>query len=134
MNRFKFDVSLRVRHPSLDVMKICSEIGMTAYRKWSVGEPRETPKGKKLNGFYDETYCTFKLEHEGDEEISSFLKRQNSLLKDKSDFFDMIIATGGNIEYFIGWYLEGNTGDVFTHDLITELSELGFSLSIDLYP
>lgn len=54
--------------------------------------------------------------------------------KSKKQFFKKVIASGGNIEYFIGWHLNGNTGDTLSHELLRELADLGISLSFDLYP
>jgi hypothetical protein len=127
-------VSLRIRHPALKAIEICDELDLVPHVKWSIGEQRKTPKGRKLKGIYDETYCTFKIEHEEDEFISTLLSRMNKTLKKKMPFLSNLISTGGSIEYFIGWYLDENAGDIFDSDLLKELSDLGISLSFDLYP
>ncbi|MEW8556866.1 MAG: hypothetical protein AB2588_02715 [Candidatus Thiodiazotropha sp.] len=118
----------------MDAETICREIGIKAYRKWSAGDMRSTPTGRKLDGVYEETHCTFRLDHEGFGDISTFLSNQTSTVKSKKQFFKKVIASGGNIEYFIGWDLHGNTGDTFSHELLRELADLGISLSFDLYP
>ncbi|MFI0416417.1 MAG: hypothetical protein ACH255_20015 [Candidatus Thiodiazotropha sp.] len=134
MNEYTYKISLRIRHPSIDAETICREIGIKADRKWSAGDQRTTPAGRKLDGVYEETYCTFSLDIEGFKEISTFLKYQISTVKNKKQFFNSVISSGGNIEYFIGWNLNGNTGDTFSHELLRELADLGISLSFDLYP
>jgi len=134
MSTYKYDVSLRVRHPELKANKICEELGLTPKIKWDVGAQRVTPKGRRLNGVYEETYCSFWLPHENDESLPEFLGKINEQLKSKVKFFDEIILSGGTAEYFIGWYLNENTGDVFNYKFLQEVSKLKISLSFDLYP
>jgi hypothetical protein len=35
---------------------------------------------------------------------------------------------------FVGWFFEGQRGDVFNHDLLTRLADLNIDLSLDIYP
>ncbi len=134
MSTYKYDASLRVRHPKLEANEICEKIGLSAAIIWNVGDQRMTPKGKNLDGVYRETYCSFHLPHESDQYLPELLAETNKQLKNTSSFLNKIISSGGNVEYFIGWYFNKNTGEIFDSELLQELSELGISLSFDFYP
>jgi hypothetical protein len=49
-------------------------------------------------------------------------------------FFHRVRAEGGQVELFIGWFLDGHTGDLFTLDLLGRLADLKIDLSLCLYP
>ncbi|MGX9417343.1 DUF4279 domain-containing protein [Vibrio sp. WJH972] len=134
MNSYRYKVSLRVRHPYIEPERICEELGLTPSRMWCAGKERRTPTGAKLDGIYDETYCTFRLPHEDDERLPEFLLKANKHLKSNAEFFDEIVSTGGDVEYFIGWFINGNSGDVFDSTLIQQLAKLNITLSFDIYP
>lgn len=133
MNPFKFDVSFRIRHPDLDPKQICSTLGMDAKYKWKAGAQRKTPKGDLLEGVYTETYCSFEIEHNESIGLVELLRLSNQKLQPHKEFLELIRSTGGDLEYFIGWYSSGNSGEEFTWDLITDLADLQIGLSFDFY-
>src|SRR5438094_6352317 len=106
MKPFKYDVSLRITHPSLDADEICDQLGLQAYRKWTVGEQRKTPTGDSLEGNDKLTYCCFHLEGPKRDELCDFLSDWNKKLHPQKAFFERIRSTGGSLEYFIGMYFE----------------------------
>lgn len=133
MNEFKFDMSFRVRHPTMDAKKICVELGLTAKYCWTVGEQRRTPKGDFLEGSYPETYCTFILEKEAQTELADLIKSSNQMLRPHKNFLQSIYSSGGRLEYFIGWYSDGNSGEEFDADLLAEMADLKIGLTLDFY-
>lgn len=54
-------VSFQLRHPSMDLAPIASELGLPVARIWIAGMPRQTPKGDPLKGVYDKSYCALKV-------------------------------------------------------------------------
>jgi hypothetical protein len=42
-------------------------------------------------------------------------------------------SQGGTIELFVGWFLDGPSGDVFDCDLLARLADLKIDLSLDIY-
>jgi len=133
MRKFKYDVSFRVVHPNIDPDEVCNKLNMQAKYKWRVGDRRKTPKGTPLSGVYDYSYCSFLLDQFEEMELIDFLKHWNKKFFNFSDFLNSINSSGGNLEYFIGWYSKGNSGEVFDIDFLKELVKLKISLSIDFY-
>ena len=133
MNKFQYEVSFRVFHADMNPNDICQKLNMQAAHKWCAGEQRRTPKGTSLPGVYDQSYCSFKLDQPKDTELVDFLKHWNDKLINFRDFFNQIYSSGGRLEYFIGWYYEGNSGEVFDVSLLEELVELKIDLAIDFY-
>jgi hypothetical protein len=117
----------------MDVEQICDRLGMEPKRKWTAGKKRETPKGSPLIGVNSSTYCSFQLEHPAGVQLADFLDVYSDKLYRHKDFFEELRSTGGSLEYFIGWYSDRNSGQVFNLGLLSKLVALGIELSIDFY-
>ena len=48
-------------------------------------------------------------------------------------FFHRIRSQGGTVEFFVGWFFDGNSGDVFDCDLLARMADLKIDLSLDVY-
>jgi hypothetical protein len=133
MSPFKFDVSLRLRHPTMNPEHICAELRLKAKHKWKVGDNRKTPKGQSLKGTYETTYCLFDLQHSKKIGLADFLRKYNLKLYRHKEFLNSIRSTGGSLEYFVGWYSDQDSGEIFDLKLLNQLVELGMDLSIAFY-
>ncbi len=133
MNPLKYDVSFRVRHPEMDPEHISEELGLKATYKWKAGTGRKTPKGETLKGTHESTYCSFELQHPQKTGLSDLLKQFNNKLYQHRDFIKSIRVTGGSLEYFVGWYSNKDSGEIFDLELLTQLVELGIDLSIEVH-
>lgn len=130
---FKYVVSFRVRHPSMDPVHISKNLNLTAEQMWKAGNARKTPIGKPLEGVYESSYCTFRLQHAEGIGLTDFLKIKNSELFPNIDFLQSIRSSGGDLEYFVGWFANADSGEVFDLELMNQLVELGISLSVCVY-
>ena len=133
MYPFRYDVSLRITHPSMDPRQICNRLGLQARRMWKAGEKRQTLTGAPLSGLYKETYCTFDLAPPRGYELERFIERCNKALESHKRFLNHISSTGGSVEYFVGMYLDKNHGVEFCPELLARLTKLQIGLSFDLY-
>ena len=55
------------------------------------------------------------------------------LLSPYKDALNQIVISGGRLEFFVGWFLDGNSGDVLEYQLLDQLAEMQISLSFDIY-
>src|SRR5262245_47217569 len=103
MNSYQYDISLRVRHPSLDPAEITSALGLNPSRSWRAGEARTTPKGNPLEGRYSDSYWVVKL-GEGrwpDRTLAAIINELLGQLASHQGFFHGISVEGGTVEFFI---------------------------------
>lgn len=128
-----YKVSFRVRSPSMDPIEIASGLGLEP--KWfhKAGAARRTPKGTRLEGVYDENYCTFPINSRKGECLSDLLSRFARELKQRKNILNDISRSGGRCEFFIGWFSSANTGELFPCELLTVLGSLNIDLAIDIY-
>jgi uncharacterized protein DUF4279 len=136
MNSYQYDISLRVRHPSLDPAEITSALGLNPSRSWRAGEARTTPKGNPLEGRYSNSYCVVKLGKGRwpDRTLTVVINELLDQLTPHQPLFERIRAQGGTVEFFIGWFFDGSSGDVFDCDLLARMADLKIDLSLDVYP
>ena len=134
MNEYRFTISLRIFTKMIDPKVICEEIGYQPEILNKMGEVRTTPTGMPLTGTYSETYISFPQDRLNDETLPEMIERICNSLYPKREIFRRIHDTKGSSELFIGWFLSGNAGEVFSSDLLRKLGETYIALSFDVYP
>ena len=133
MASFRYDLSLRIEHPSADLALVCSQLGMTPKIIWRAGEPRTTPVGNPLTGNRDQSYCSTPIDHPADFSLAEALDALLDRLMANRKIFDELAATGGSGNVFVGWYSGPNSGERFDPSLLSRHSALGLSLDLDVY-
>ena len=128
-----YSVSFRITHPSMNPDVLCKQLRLNAKFKWQAGTQRKTPDGEPLPGVYRDTYCCFELVHPKTVGLSEFLLKHSRKLFKHKDLLHDIRSTGGTLEYFVGWFVDKDSGEVFGLELLKQLTELGIDLSLAVY-
>lgn len=139
MAPYSYAISLRISHPNMDPEEITRILSLTPVRMHKAGDPRQTPKGKQLEGVYKETYWYTQLVPEGerssgDELLEDFLFEVSEELQQFSNFFTRIRAEEGHIDLFIGTFGNRNYSYELPPKMLKAVGELGIALSFDVYP
>lgn len=137
MNKYEYTISLRLRHPSMNPAEITAALGLGPFRCWRAGEPRSTPTGAPLEGRWPDTYWTSGRLADGQWRGKALPSAVCALLDQiatHKDFFQQVRAEGGKVELFVGWYFDGNSGDILDFELMGRLAALKIDLSLDIYP
>jgi len=134
MNPYSFTVSLRVTHPMWQADRISTALNLRPSVEWSVGSPKTDGAGVPLGGVRDETYWSHSFGEPQQGDVTLFLEQCVAKLATYRDFFDKVVATGGEIELFIGVFGDRNLGIIIPVDLMEQLSELHLALAFDVYP
>ena len=145
MHPYTYTLSFRISHPERDLADAYARLGklqgFTPGRIWKAGESRSTPTGLPLEGKYEVSYCHFKLfdsdsenvqtsEHAG---LATTIDRALDILLQEKELLLEISSSGSNLEFFIGWYIGSNSGEMFDLALLQKLTELRIALSFDVY-
>jgi hypothetical protein len=133
---YRYRISLRVWHPSLDPDQITASFGINPNRSWRAGEARETPKATSLVGINKTTYWTAEIDSGSwpDRTLRDVVKDVLDEVHRQKSFFRQLRLEGGSVELFIGWFFEGQSGDVLSHDVLALAGDLQIDLSFDVYP
>jgi hypothetical protein len=120
----------------MDPAEISASLQLTPSVSWKDGDPRVTPKGTPLEGLRKGSYWTCKVlkgEWPG-KDLTTAISDLVTELSPHKPFFQRVRSDGGKVEFFVGWFFAGNSGDVFKADLLAALAGLGLDLSLDIYP
>jgi hypothetical protein len=134
MNPFNYKITLRLRHPEMDPDEISAALKTQPRFKGMAGRPRRTPAGQSLDGIYRETYWSSEGTEGSGFNLADTLESLVQELENHKEFLAGFCATGGSLEYFIGWFTNGrNTGATFSWDLQRRLADLRIHLALDVY-
>ncbi len=124
---YTYSVSLRIWHPRLSADEISSALSLSA-------RPARATPSAQSSSTENVTFWSAVLEHDPSDDLAPFLNTVTSRLHKHSAFFEALQASHGRAELFVGWFLNGNTGDVLPHALMRAIAALGLDLALDLYP
>jgi hypothetical protein len=113
--------------------EISKTLGLKPRRKWSAGDSKTTPKGVKLKGHFESSYCWYPLSIPPKSTLEEGLIIWLRKLEKHEELFRSISATGGSVEFLIGWFVKGNAGEVFGWPTLSKLSALRVNLAFDIY-
>jgi hypothetical protein len=131
---YRFNISLRLVHPSEDLSRCSAEFSLEPSRQWKVGDPRTTPRGNPLDGFRRESYWTAPLDTAAHRDLESALAQVAHWLCEHELFLREHASSGGSTELFIGFFLESfNTGFSLDPSLLAKYSSVGVALDFDMY-
>lgn len=139
MYPFRYCVSLRFRHPTIDPAIISKKLSLKPKFSWKAGEPRTTPKGTMLGGIRKESYWTAPLHSKqslssSKKSFEKFLSTALDELEPHSKFIKKIAKEGGGAEFFIGLYGSKNFEMELEPDLLKRFGKMGIRLALDIYP
>lgn len=136
MAEYRYSISLRAFHPTMDLEAVSDTIGIKPQILWKVGEPRRAPNGRALGGISKISYWTTRLVDGAsiEKDLSSALLAGLDMVEAGSSLFATIAQTGGRVEFFIGWFFgHGSSGDVLDHNLLARLAGMSIDLTFDVY-
>jgi hypothetical protein len=144
MNPYEYRISLRVMHPIADLQELSFKIrdvtDLLLSRIVKAGDPRETPRGEKLDGIYNESLSSlafrdFLTSPEKSNRrplpdvLEEILEKLTPIKDDLADF----IKDGGTLAFFIGIFIDGNSGEIFSPPLLRQLADFNIELQFDMY-
>ena len=133
-NRAKeFSLAIRIRHPAIDPAEITSVLGREPDYCYKVGESRKTPKGNELEGKNKESFWYCDVEVGNSENLVTIIKSTNQMFIGHERFIAKLLQSGGVVEYFIGVFVDNNTGFTLERDLLEECANLNINLAFDIY-
>lgn len=130
---FQFQASFRVHHPDIDPAEITEALALSPHTSWETGDPRRSPNGAALDGLRRSSYWSYSIPVTGEIELPDLLDHFTAELEKHRPFLDRVNETGGRLEYFVGWFSEASSGEVFSSALMKRMSGLGIDLALDVY-
>lgn len=129
-----FVLSLAIRHPEIDPVRISTVLQRTPWRSWRAGDARATPRGRKLPGDWPDSYWIESAPVVGERDFFSEIGAELGSLAEHAQFLKEIVATGGTVSLQIDLPGDANIGSVLPHALIVRLAALPLDISVEVFP
>ena len=133
MTEKKTRISLRFWHPTWKAAVFSDTLNLRPRFIHSVGEPRATPVGKRLEGTYAKTYWCYDHEAGNDCDPADAIKGLLTTISPHVDFVRSAIESGGEAEILVCIISPADFGESFPSEVLLDLGRLGIGLSFDLY-
>jgi hypothetical protein len=130
---FKGIVSVRFRHPTIDLTFLSSLLCLSCFRSWIAGSPRQTPVGELLPGTYPESYWVSRLEFPSEDGFGKQLVLVIDRLVKAKDTLHDIMVSGGKVEIYLQLSGAINNGGTIDSALLKTLGELEVDLLIEVF-
>jgi hypothetical protein len=135
MAPYRYSISLRIHHPSIDPVEITAELGEEPSNWQKAGTPHRTPTGRLLDRISPTSFWVG-LKSEGESrtrDLPAGLEALAARLLPHRHFLHRLRDEGGDAEIFVGWFAAEQGGDILTHELMSQLADLKIDISFDLY-
>lgn len=102
---FSYAVSLRVRHPTLDLSVLTEKLGLEPAHMWAAGEPRRSQTGSPLGGNHRDSYWSAPLPAQmtgpNSMPLELFFGQQVLQLGRQREFLNNLQRDGGEISLLV---------------------------------
>ena len=129
---FSYSVSLRVRHPTLDLSVLTDKLRLEPAHSWTAGEPRRSQTGAPLGGNHRDSYWSAPLPAQMDGPNSMplelFFSQQVLQLGRHRDFLSKLQSGGGEVSLLVEIAPVANASLTFSSATARKLAELNIEV------
>lgn len=139
MSDYEFTITLRIRHPDMDPVRITNVLGVDPQATWKKGDPRVSPEGEPLAGTRGESYWTGGLmptpqlssEHSSVEvELLKILHQ----LRNSNEFLLELRSGGAISELHVSLFSRQEFQLDLSPSTLEMLGRLGLAVALEVYP
>jgi hypothetical protein len=129
---FSYSVSLRVRHPTLDLSVLTEKLRLEPAHSWTAGEPRRSQTGAPLGGNHRDSYWSAPLPAQMDGPNSMplelFFSQQVLQLGRHRDFLSKLQSGGGEVSLLVEISPVANAALTFGSATARKLADLNIEV------
>jgi hypothetical protein len=133
MKRQRAKLSLHIKHPTRDLSRVCNALGFKPRHIWKKGDERQTPRGNKIGGIREASYCSIDFGLPSREPIAKQIEANLVLLKRHRATLRKLSSSGGTISFYVGWFCDETTGEILSNELLWAMTDLRIALELNIY-
>ncbi|MBR0825908.1 DUF4279 domain-containing protein [Bradyrhizobium manausense] len=133
MNRYRARLHLRLNHPTRDLSIVCNRLGLKPARIWKRGDERRTPKGNSLGGRRASSSCAIDFGPTSRKTVAKQIAAALERLEPHRAMLRRLSSTGGTASFSVGWFLDEDSGETFSSDLLRAMTRLQIALDLHAY-
>ena len=129
---FSYAVSLRVRHPTLDLSVLADKLRLEPAHCWAAGEPRRSQTGSPLGGNHRDSYWSAPLPAPmtgpASMPLELFFSQQLLQLARHRDFLNKLQSDGGEVSLLVELAPTANAALTISSASARKLAELNIEV------
>jgi len=129
---FSYSVSLRVRHPTLDLSVLTDKLRLEPAHSWKAGEPRRSQTGAALGGNHRDSYWSAPLPAQMDGPnsmpLEQFFSQHVLQLGRHRDFLSQLQSDGGEVSLLVEISPVANASLTFSSATARKLADLNIEV------
>jgi len=129
---FSYAVSLRARHPTLDLSVLTDKLRLEPAHSWKAGEPRRSQSGALLGGQHRDSYWSAPLPAQmtgpNSMPLELFFNQQVLQLARHRDFIAQLQADGGELSLLVELVPVANASLTFSSATARRLADLNIEV------
>lgn len=129
---FSYAVSLRVRHPTLDLSVLADKLRLEPAHCWAAGEPRRSQTGSPLGGNHRDSYWSAPLPAQmigaSSMPLELFFSQQLLQLSRHRDFLNKLQSDGGEVSLLVELVPTANASLTFSSASARKLADLNIEV------
>jgi len=129
---FSYSVSLRVRHPTLNLKVLTETLRLEPAHTWAAGEPRRSQTGAPLGGQHRDSYWSAVLPSEAvgasSMPLELFLSQQLVQLTRHREFLGGLQSGGGEVSLLIELSPVASAALTVNNAMVRKLADLNFDV------
>jgi hypothetical protein len=129
---FSYSVSLRVRHPTLNLGVLTDKLRLEPAHSWTAGEPRRSQTGAPLGGKHRDSYWSAPLPAQMDGQNSMplelFFSQQVLQLGRHREFLNKLQSDGGEVSLLVEISPVANASLTFSSATARKLADLNIEV------
>jgi hypothetical protein len=131
---FSYSVSLRVRHPTLDLQCMTDQLRIEPAHSWTAGEPRRSQSGAALGGNHRESFWSASLPAQmtgpNSMPLELFFSQQVIQLARHREFLSKLQSEGGEVSLLIELSPVANASLTFGAATSRKLADLNIEVEV----
>lgn len=131
---FSYSVSLRVRHPTLDLSVLTDKLRLEPAHSWKAGEPRRSQSGAPLGGQHRDSYWSAHLPSQmlgpNSMPLDQFFSQQVLQLSRHRETFGALQSDGGEVSLLIELQPVPNASVTLTSATARKLADLNIEVEL----
>lgn len=129
---FSYSVSLRVRHPTLNISVLTDKLRLEPAHAWTAGEPRRSQTGSPLGGVHRDSYWSAPLPAQmigpNSMPLELFFSQQVLQLGRHRDFLGQLQSEGGEVSLLVELAPVANTSLTLSSATARKLADLNIEV------
>jgi len=129
---FSYAVSLRVRHPTLDLSVLTERLRLEPAHSWKAGDPRRSSTGAPLGGQHRDSYWSAQLPAHmtgpNSMPLELFFNQQVLQLSRHREFLTKLRSDGGEISLLVELQPVANSSLTFSSATARKLADLNIEV------